>query len=289
MSDEHRCAAGRSCRNLDRTDGKLQPAITTKPHSLCESCTGATRQAVNNLSHTYYLAVAATTMPTTTGTTQKVSGTPEPSIPINPHFDALAVELADSSDEALTLICPALNITHPAPWKGRGYPRPSDRIIKAAAKILPTNLPKLFDAPDGVDAALRIVNARRRILGAIGDPNPRKRLALPCPLDTCGAHHSLGIDNGQTDVTCSACGGRWTEREYEWLAGLVVADIDLRKKRSNPMLEWLLAEARWQSDCALWLYAERDWKMRRITTLSADDLENVSGATVVALLTEQVN
>lgn len=287
--DPHRCLSGRACRTPDRTNpNNILPGLTRTPDSLCDSCLHRLGTALDNLRADYHTVDNAVTQTTNNGITQHVSGTPEPSIPINIHMDRLRRQIGANADDALHHVCPQLGIQHPAPWKGPGYPHRYRIIIDAAHNILPANQKLLCSNLDGVNIAIRIINHHRQIQCAHGDPNPRKRLALPCPLDSCGAHHSLGINNGETDVTCTKCGGRWTEREYSWLAGLVITDI---KERNKTMLEWLLAEANWKLQVAQWLIAEERWRIHRarsITQLKDVDLAGISGATVVALLVEQI-
>lgn len=288
-NDIHRCLSGRGCRTPDRSQpNHIQPGLTRTPDSLCDSCLRRLDTALDNMQADYHTADQAVTDTVNTGITQHVSGTPEPSIPINTAMDRLRRQLGADADAALHHVCPQLGIRHPAPWKGPGYPHRYRIIIEAAHNILPANRKLLCSNLDGITIALRIVNNHRHAQHLHGDPNPRKQLALPCPLDSCGAEHSLGINNGETDVTCSECGGRWSEPEYNWLSGLVLTDI---KERNKTVLEWLLAEANWKLQTATWLLAEQHWRIRRaesITQLKDADLAGISGATVVALLIEQI-
>jgi hypothetical protein len=168
--------------------------------------------------------------------------------------------------------------------------------INQAMAVLPENLDLLTEAPtrrlkiwendtlvpkdvDGLDVCVQLMQNHWRTTSLLGDTNPRTRLAMPCPVLDCGAQ-TLGVANGETDVTCSTCGSRWSEREYEWLAGLLI-DEDKKAKRK--------AKTALPLDIAKWLIAERDWRLNechRISTLTVEQLEGIDGWAVVVLLRE---
>jgi hypothetical protein len=65
---------------------------------------------------------------------------------------------------------------------------------------------------------------------------------MPCP--RCG--NRVGRDDGDAIITCddrTTCRSSWTEREYQFLAGLIT-----RERLDMEILKWLLAEAYWRLD-----------------------------------------
>lgn len=93
----------------------------------------------------------------------------------------------------------------------------------------------------GLDLALGITELHNRVRADLGKTRLRHRYAMPCP--RCG--HRVGRDDGAAVVDCEnqACGSSWTEREYKFLAGLIVDE-----GREMDILKWLLAEANWRLD-----------------------------------------
>lgn len=89
---------------------------------------------------------------------------------------------------------------------------------------------------------------------------------MPCP--RCGGR--VGRDDGQTIVTCDdreQCKSSWTEREYQFLAGLIT-----RERYDMEITKYLLAEA----------YARLDDIQRRLGKLTDDDLALPGAGTVIA-------
>ncbi|WP_230870824.1 hypothetical protein [Mycobacterium canetti] len=88
----------------------------------------------------------------------------------------------------------------------------------------------------GIDVALRLVELHNQTRAELGKTRLRHTYSMPCP--RCGGR--VGRDDGQTIVTCdnSDCRASWTEREYQFLAGLITSErLDME------ILRWLLAEA----------------------------------------------
>lgn len=293
-SVDHRCAAGRSCRDPVVDGGHRSPAIIADTRGLCRRCTGAVHHAVADLA-TDYAALAAAIRTKRVSTHDHVSGTPEPPIPINTATEALGRSMAEWADAALGMVSTALAIDHPVPYRGRGFRRSDAVIVKAAVAIVEPNVKLLLAAPvepvmswdrdgvhrriddaDGIDVALAMVRCHRQMVITLGDPNPRERLAMPCPVLDCGAP-TLGRSNGSTDVTCTSCGGCWTEREYAWLAGLLVADYR-KEEQEAVVLEWLLAEKTWENE-------QLEAKIRKLDMVAKWGPVEVSRCTAMDIVT----
>jgi len=301
----HRCAAGRSCRDAVIDGDTRAPAVIAEPRGLCRRCRAAVDRAVESL-QTDYARLARALAEKPTGARDRVAGTPEPPIPINTAAEALSRSLAEWADCALGVVAAAMNIAldRVLVYQGRGYPRRDAAIVAAAEVIVKPNVDRLLDAPcqpvsiwrrngegwrvvemDGYDIALRMVWVHRQV-AALDDGNPRERLAMPCPVLDCGAP-TLGRNNGSTDVTCTTCGGRWTEREYAWLAGLLVADI-----REEETMADTLAEARLAREIAeqqLALANSKLDKLRKVGNFTPDDIGSCSAMDIVTLVNELVD
>jgi hypothetical protein len=295
--DEHRCGTGRLCRDpiVNTVTGRREPAVIETPNGLCQRCLAALRRAVEELPTDYERLCKASAPVATSGNAEHVSGTPEPRVPLNMAAIELRSTLSEWAELAVVLVAPALGIAVRRRQKARGHPVTEGPAITQAASILPDNLDRLIEADSqelklwkdgrlvtgqasGMDVAVRLMRNHWKAVALVGDSNPRKRLAMPCPVIDCGAP-TLGIANGETDVTCTSCGNRWSESEYNWLAGLLVDQDRKRRDKSTKFLQ----------DLGRWLVAERDWKLRecrRIASLTKDQLDGIDGWAVVQLLRE---
>lgn len=296
--DDHRCGAGKLCRDpqINAATGHRDPAIIESQRGLCRRCRAALRRAIEELGNDYHrLSAAAQDGLAATGT-EHVSGTPTPAAPLNMAVVGLRSTLTEWAEAALWMVADELRIAVKARQKAKGHPVHEYPPIGQAMNVLPDNLDRLIDAPtrrialwsnetrtsvdvDGLDVCAQLMQNHWRVTSLLGETNPRTRLAMPCPVLDCGAQ-TLGVANGETDVTCSTCGSRWSEREYHWLAGLLI-DEDKKAKRK--------AKTALPLDIAKWLIAERDWQLKeckRIASLTAEQLEGIDGWAVVQLLRE---
>lgn len=269
----HHCAAGsRHCRGRQKADGGWQPALVTTERGLCDPCIGAVTRACRELVGDWdNLTGAIGDRSVMAG--EKVSGSREAPIPLNTAVLALRSTLSEWCEAALAMVCPRLNIEPRERQRARGFPIREYRVVLQAWNVLPSNMKLLLECPtepvnvwnqagdgwtieemDGVGIALRLHQSHNAVHTVLGDTNPRTRLTMPCPVLGCGAK-TLGVNNGETDVDCTACGGRWPREQYNWLAGMLVADKKHEsKKERKTMLEWVLAE--------------RDWKLSRFSKLA---------------------
>lgn len=301
---EHRCAAGRSCRDPVIDGDRRDPALIVDQRGLCDRCTGALGAAVREL-ETDYANLAEAIGERLTGARDHVSGTPTPPIPINTATEALGRSLAEWADAALAVVATALAMAHPVPYRGRGYPRRDRRVIAAAVRIVGPNLDLLLGAPteavcvwdregtgrdlieaDGIDIAMRLIWCHRRVADLLGERNPRERLAMHCPVLDCG-RATLGRDNGSTDVSCTSCGGRWTQREYAWLAGLLIASAKEEEQMAQTLAEAVLAREIAEAELAQ--ANSKLAKLRTIGNWSGDDVGTCSAMDIVTLVNELVS
>lgn len=107
----------------------------------------------------------------------------------------------------------------------------------------------------GAELLLELVDLHNQARAELGHTRLRHTYPMPCP--RCGAR--VGRDDGQTIITCDnrdTCRASWTEREYQFLAGLIT-----RERLDMEILKWLLAEA----------YARLDDVQARISKITAAD------------------
>lgn len=304
-ADAHRCGAGHLCRDphIDVVTGEREPAIIEEQRGLCKRCHGALRRAVCELVEDYErLSAAVEPDNASGGGIEHVSGTPEPSMPINGSALALRSTLSEWCVAALVLVAKPLGIKPYGRQNAKGETVHDYPPVGQAARVLPENIKALLSAPagemivwveggtarqskvlDGVDIAVKMMQTHWKVTALIGDTNPRRRLAMPCPVLECGAQ-TLGIANGETDVTCTTCGARWTEPYYNWLAGIAIAENKVREKASE-RTKFLL-------DLGKFLVAERDYQLKevhRLATLTQEQLDGIDGWAVVQLLKEICN
>lgn len=296
----YRCAAGRACRTKSG-------ALVTVARGLCLACSRSVVSALCSLGEDLVMLDAAAD-DRQTGATEHVSGTPEPAIPLNTTVVELRATLSDWCEAALVAVAEVMNFEPRTRQRARGFPVREDRVILQAAQILPDNMTRLLDVVtgpvsvwnrsgthwhtedlDGIDIALRIGRVHWQIRSVLGESSSRRRLSMPCPVQDCGAT-TLGIDEDSHYVTCTSCGGHWSEALYNWLATFLVSEHK-RSTEERVMLEWLLAEQTYYTDVGKWLVAQRDHtldQVRRLAVMTQADLVGIDGIAVVELLREMM-
>jgi len=298
---DHQCAYGPRCRDHIEVDKVKCGQPIEDQRGLCRRCYGMVRHAVEAMGSDYDALSAAVGDHAVTGQT-RVAGTREPPMPLNGTILALRSTLSEWAEAALWMVAEPLGIDVRERHKAKGWPVKDGPVIEQARRILPPNLKLLLDAEsqpvtswyaggfmvkdmDGIDVAMKIADIHADVNRVLGQTNPRLRLSLPCPAVDCGAR-TLGVDNGSTDVTCTTCGGRWPQDQYDWLARLFIED---ENEKDAEMLKYLLAEAKWWCDVLAWCVAERDhrlFQLGRVSRLTAADLEGIDALAVVELIGE---
>lgn len=91
----------------------------------------------------------------------------------------------------------------------------------------------------GLDTALQLVQLHNQARAELGLTRLRHKYEMPCP--NCGS--DVGRDDGTTIVDCKQCESAWTEREYQFLVGLIT-----QERLDVEILKYLLAEAYWRLD-----------------------------------------
>ncbi|MFV8317051.1 hypothetical protein [Mycobacterium sp. 23] len=118
----------------------------------------------------------------------------------------------------------------------------------------------------GAEILQQLINLHHQARAELGHTRLRHRYPMPCP--RCGGR--VGRDDGQTIVTCDdrdQCKSSWTEREYQFLAGLIT-----RERYDMEITKYLLAEA----------YARLDDIQRRLGKLTPADLALPGAGVIIA-------
>lgn len=125
----------------------------------------------------------------------------------------------------------------------------------------------------GLDVLERLTRTHHLIRQHLGHTKLRVTHSMPCP--NCGS--TLGQDDGSNVVDCGnqKCTPRgpssWTEREYQFLSGMIVDDI-----KTSMTTRWLLTEA----------YSRLDGLQKLVDDLAAD--ERFNDAPAVKLILDAV-
>jgi hypothetical protein len=303
---KHRCAYEHRCRDRVVIDGRKLGAVVEDERGFCRRCFGMVRAALREIEKDWD-ALGAAVGDHLTGAEVHVSGSKDPPMPLNGTVMALRSTLSEWCEAALWMVAEPLGIDVRQRHKAKGWPVKDGPVVAQAARVLPENIKLLLEAEtqpvavwmphatrwttkdlDGHDVAMRLADLHREVNSVLGQTNPRVRLALPCPAFDCGARGTMGIDNGTTDINCTACGGTWTQAEYDWLANLLISD---EQEKETEMLKYLLAEAQWKLEVGAWLVAERDHKLfqlGRLSRMTSADLAGIDGVAVVELMREML-
>jgi ribosomal protein L37AE/L43A len=300
--DRHACLAEKQCRGAKVVDGERQPAITEQPDTLCPACHKAITDAVHQLPKDWgALRAALGDRPITDG--PKISSTPTPPMPISVRKDALMNDIAETAIRAAEIVADALN-TDPPARRPPADAKPGSLACRtfedtrahqlgaliAAVRMVEPNLNLLAGAElsdhviwdqrgehheitslSGIDVALDLADLHHQARAELGKTRLRHRYAMPCP--HCGGR--VGRDDGQTIVDCDKCKSSWTEREYKFLAGLIVDE-----RQDMEITKYLLAEA----------YSRLDDVHKRLyllTTVERHTLELPGAGVIVAEAMQQ--
>lgn len=281
MSEPHRCAAGRDCRDAETVDdpgGKSvrRGAVIAAESGLCDACVRRIQYAIEDLPADY-VALHVSLGEASTAGGMKVNSTPTPAIPIDAHKFAVMTAISENLDRAAEIVSEALNCEPPS---GKTAPR-----LGNAARMVAANLPKLLAAGDvsqwiwekcdqrcgkngcdagehlrlsdrnGIETALALREVHRRARGIIGELEKILRIERLC--GECGAPR-IYQDPATNIVFCKDCGHDWTE-EMLGLAGRMIKDKEREKHDMaiNQELEtralnaeWCLAELQWKISLA---------------------------------------
>jgi len=277
----HRCGFGpQLCRSACVQSGVRVAGGIEASAGLCGGCSRLVRRCVGELPGQWLQLRASL------GESRVLVGgggrRPKPgaSVPINLGTDALMRDIVRVLHDGAVLLAPVLNVVVPVllcnPSSVSEF-----RGMSSAVDLLRPNVERLAVVDGGVEVAKRIVHQHRRAVRQLGESPQREMLHLPCP--RCGRQllvrevqdrRGWSSGGGETPevVRCLGCQEEWTESEYAWLSRMVISERD-----ESDVLKWLVAEAQWKLG-----------RLERLASLSAEDLEGIDAAAVVAMVREIV-
>lgn len=315
--ESHRCASDRDCVNADtrefdpETGRPIRKGALIADGPLCRGCMMRLESAVNHMPADYD-RLSDAIGDSVVGGGDKVHLTRDAAIPLNTSTEALMSRILDVTTRAAEMVAAEMNMD------SRIWPPNPYMAVSRASKLLAPTLqvlvsiepqaamvwgrvpsgdegwddkhgqPRELVEQSGLDLAHELLEINRLVGVQLGKSKLRHHFSMPCPAYDykkrryCGAM-TVGRDDGTDFVNCSTCGTSWTEVEYGFLTGLVTSEIKQRKE--NDMLRFLLAEAYWRLDT-----------LRRLAEALQDlDVEAVvndgpeKAAELVTLITSQVS
>lgn len=218
---EHRCLAGRNCRDAEKVDDpetgrttKLGATIAEQ-NGLCDACIASAQRAVDEMPETW-LALHMAIGENTRRANQKVSISRAAPIGLNTDADALKIAIVEWMIAAAARIAEALNVEDPQPRNNTDTEHAHTLI--ACTRILAPHVKKLvtLEADDvtiwlppaeakypgerlyvdehgtrhvgvrvvsmiGAELALEIVTLRRKARQLLALTSPIEKMGLPCP------------------------------------------------------------------------------------------------------------
>lgn len=222
---QHKCRQGHDqCKARYRdSNGMWHPVGVERPDSLCSACESDAFKAIRLLGDDYRLLGAARTIPKSTVSGPKVSGSGEMPIPIPLGVDTLM------SDMDIEVTRWALRVTRGDELTSN----PSDQVLECL-RILCSRLGTLIDLPmqtviayfphpeggdvdgemrlDGVDAVLRLAAFHDRTIKVLGLEEPSESwMRESCHV--CGRQQVFS-SLSESLVRCRSCRNVWDQDEF---------------------------------------------------------------------------
>lgn len=298
-----RCAGGRECQGWTVVDGKRIPATLDGTQPLCGPCQGAVRAAAKALPGAYHELHALIGEQQTALLAPRVSGTPEPPIPINTAVNTLQTLIVETAERAAELVAEKLNVEMVS--RRRGWPLRRGQTLTRACNLIEPHIDTLIATPtaehtvwvegamtvkylDGAAIATQLIRLHKLARRYLGQTTPAQRQDVPCPhcqqkalvrevRDLRGTRSSSTLgDTTPEVVSCRSCGNEWTQSEWRWLQNLILSEA--QQKEVN-MLRWLLAEKTYELDLAR-------AKIERIETIANSQVDAIPSVVLVELLHE---
>ena len=284
----HRCVFGAVCVSAVRVgDGRVGKAVEVADEP-CRGCEGRFRRCVGGLPVQWLRLREAL------GESAAVVGggrrpKPESSLPINVGADALMKTISRRLYDAAVLVGEDLNVELPRLPTNPGSLFEYRMVVRCVA-LVKDHVGELVSTAAGCEVAVALVRAYTRSERHLGEAALRERLHMPCP--KCGQQclvretldrvvWSSGAAERVTPqvVRCLVCREEWDESQYRWLSRMVLSE---HERKEQKVLEWLLAEVNWKFNDA----QEKLAQLERLAGLSAEDLEGIDAAAVVAMVRE---
>ncbi|WP_156749638.1 hypothetical protein [Mycobacterium sp. E1747] len=321
MTESHRCAAGRDCRDAenfdDPTTGKTtrRGAPVAAESGLCESCTGAARYAVSDMVETWlslHLAIGDTSR----RLNQKVSISRSAPINLNTDADALKTSIVEWLVAAAARVAETLNCEEPSPRNNTDAEHA--RVVLACTRILEPNIDTLIGLPagevmvwlsaaetqypgerfyvddhgtphigvkvttmTGAELALKLVKLRSKARSFLALTTPKDKLSLPCWRCNQLELTRRHERRGTTVIDQVDCAACEKSWPYEQYQNIIAIRVK-EDEMEREKLQKQLDSERTRREIAEWLLAERDWQLSL-----AFDFPDVSASVFVTTILTQ--
>lgn len=297
--ETHRCLAGRACRAADYTEDPetglitRQGAHTTRPDSLCDSCTHAVEHAIDDMTETW-IALHVSLGDQSRRTGQRVAASRNPPINLNTDIDATKAAIVEWLVAAAAPIAEQLNTADPHPRNSSDTQHAA--AVLACTRILKPHVAELLALPpddvtvwltaseteypgerkyvddqgvthcgtgirtmNGAEIALQLVELRHRARKLLALTNPHDSLTLPCP--SCGQYelvrrHEYRGSREIDQIDCGACNLSWPYERYRQLCLIWVKEDEMEREKLQKQLD----TERKRREMAEWLLAKREWE-----------------------------
>lgn len=281
--------------------GERIPATLQDTGPLCGACKGALRAAVKALPVAYYELYALLGERETAILGSRVSGTPQPPIPINIAVETLQVLIVETAERAAELIAEKLNVDMVS--RRAGWPLRRGRALIKACELIEPHVEALIAMPtiehtvwlndkmwvkylDGAQIGMQLVRLHRLARRHLGQTVPVQRQDVPCPhchqkalvrevRDLRGTRSDSRPGESTPEVvSCRNCGDEWTETEWRWLQNLILTEA---QQKEVDVLQWLLAEQ-------TWLHEQAEAKLARVAIIANSDVDAIPSVVLVEIL-----
>ena len=297
QTTDHRCAAGRNCRDSVVEDGNRQAAVIVDAVGLCEKCTEAVGWAVRDMADTWMMLHGSIGDQSRRGGGQRVKGSRSAPINLNTDVDALKASIVEWMVAATAPISELLNVSDPRPVNHSDTE--ALRVVEACTRILSPHVHSLIGLPagemlvwlgsadtenpgesltsarggdhgrgvvsmTGVDVALKLMELRGRARSLLALTTPHDKLPFPCPhcntYELVRSHRSINLVGGKSkNVDQIDCGNCALQWPYERYRQL--CRIWVREDElEREKLQKQLESEKERRELAEWLLAKRDWQ-----------------------------
>ena len=316
---DHRCLASRECRNAEQIDdpetGKpvRRGALTTRPETLCDSCTRAVVYAIDDMTETWITLHISLGDESRRANNQRVTASRNPPININTDIDATKAAIVEWLIAAAAPIAELIGTADPAP-RNNSDTQHAATVLKCT-RILKPRVHELIALPpgevtvwlkaseteypgervyisdngiphhgtsvrtmSGAEIALRLVETRRRARTLLALTNPNDKLTLPCP--ACSQYelirrHEYRRTKEIDQIDCTICGLTWPYERYRQLCLIWVKEDEMERDKLQKQID----NERAHRNLAEWLLAERNWQFN--LALACTNISAAEFATVV--------
>lgn len=295
---DHRCAAGRSCRNTENIDGEHLGAPIETQTGLCNPCSDSAAHSIKDLRN-IWLALHAAIGEHTHRHNQKVSSSPTRPININTDVDALKTAIVEWAVAGAAALSEHLNIDDPKPRNHTDLEHA--RTIDACARIIGPHLATLLNLPaidimvwlagadtpapgefrytdeegvihygvtertvTGTELVLELIKLRHKARRLLALNNPEEKLNIPCPhcneKELIRSHRIITSVSGKTKEIDEIDCSCGLNWPYERYRQLCLIWVKEDEMERDKLQKALDTEKK-HREIIEWLLAERNWQL----------------------------